>query len=158
MTEENESSFEKWQELPPLGEWLKVERTEKEQAEYAFLILKKHFALDGLKVREDKPSFSWTSFGWDLYLNIDDFVRDRARQTMLKNLLAELIDFCEAATGEFFAYYLSVIVEKFIDRDPPRSKFVPLLPAKALAQFDEIDEIMQRQYEEDMERQNQMGY
>lgn len=158
MKEENETLVETWEEPPFLDEWLKVKRSEKEQAEYAFLILKKHFAVNGLKIRESETPFSWTSLGWNLYLNIDKFVSNREQPTMLRNLLTELIDFCEAATGEFFAYYLFVIIEKFIDRDPPRSKFVPFLPAKALEQLGAIDEIMQRQYEENMERQNQMGY
>ncbi len=153
-----DSLVETWKEPPPLNEWLKAKRSEKERAEYAFLILRKHFTLNGLKVKQDETSLSWNSFGWDFYLNIDKFVREGERQPMLKNLLAELTDFCEAATGEFFAYYLFVMIEKFIDRDPPYSRFVPLLSAKALEKFSEIHEIMRRQHEEDLERQNQMGY
>lgn len=153
-----DSSFKTWEEPPLLDDWLKAERSEKEQAEYAFLILKKHFALNGLKVKEDKPPFSWNSFGWDLYLNIDKLVSERAHQTMLKNMLAEIVDFCEAATGDFFAYTLKVLFEKFINQDPPRSNFEPLLPQKALAQFDEINRMLDDDHERYLEILNQQGY
>ena len=158
MENENKQSFEIWEEPPPLKEWLKVERSEKEQAEYAFLILKKHFALNGLKVREKETPFSWNSFGWDLYLNIDQFVSDRERQTMLKNLLAEIIDFCEAATGEYFAYTLKVLFEKFISQDPPRRNLKLLLPQKALSQFSEIYRMLDDDHERYLEILNQQGY
>lgn len=152
------SDFKIWEEPPPLNEWLKIERSEKEQAEYAFLILKKYFALNGLKVREKETPFSWNSFGWDLYLNIDKFVSDRSHQAMLKNMLAEIIDFCEAATGEFFAYTLKVLFEKFINQDPPRRNFKPLLPQKALAQFGEIERMLDDDHERYLEILNQQGY
>lgn len=158
MENENKRSFENREDLPPFDEWLKVERTEKENAEYALLILKKHFALDGLKLRESDPPFSWNSFGWTLYLNIHEFVSNRERQPMLTNLLAELTDFCEAATGEFFAYTLKVLFEKFIDRDPPRSKFVSLLPEKAVAQFVQIEQMLDDDHERYLEILNQQGY
>lgn len=153
-----DSSFKTWEEPPPLDEWLKTERIEKEQAEYAFLILKKHFALNGLKVKADKPPFSWTSFGWDLYLNIDKFVSAGERQAMLKDLLAELIDFCEAATDEFFAYTLKVLFEKFISQDPPRRNFKLLLPQKAHVVFDEINRMLDDDHERYLEILNQQGY
>ena len=158
MNNENELFIRSGKEPPLLEEWLKVERTEKEQAEYAFLILKKHFALNGLKLREGETPFSWTSFGWDLYLNIDKFVSERERQAMLKDLLAELTDFCEAATGEFFAYTLKVLFEKFISQDPPRRNFKLLLPQKALVMFDEINRMLDDDHERYLEILNQQGY
>ncbi len=153
-----DSDFETWEEPPPTDEWLKAERTEKEQAKYAFLILKKHFGLNGLKVKErDLPS-SWDSFGWDLYLNIDFYVKATGYELFLKKLLADLTDFCEAATGEFFAYTLKVLFEKFINQDPPRSKFLSLLPDKALAQLAEIDRMLDDDHERYLEILNQQGY
>ena len=158
MENADKKSFEIWEEPAPLDEWLKKERSEKEQAEYAFLILKKHFALSGLKIKERETPFSWTSFGWNLYLNINGFVSERSHQSALKNLLAEIVDFCEAATGEFFAYTLKVLFEKFINQDPPRSKFTPLLPQKALVVFDEIDRMLDDDHERYLEILNQQGY
>lgn len=149
---------EPWTETPPLDEWLKAERSEKEKAEYAFQILKKRFALGDLKFKEKEPPTSWSGFSWDLYLNTDSLVSSSGYELFLKRLFAELTDFCEAAFTEFFAYYLFVICEKFIDRDPPRSRFVPLLPAKALAKMDEMNEIMDRQHEDYIEQLNQSSY
>lgn len=145
-------------DLPPFSEFLTKQRTELEQAQFAYLTLKKHLALNGLKLREGDPPFSWNSFGWDLYLNIDKFVSEQSHQMMLKKLLAELTDFCEAATGELFAYTLKVLFEKFIQGDPPRSKFVPLLPQKALTQLGEIEEMLDDDHERYMEILNQQGY
>lgn len=139
-------------------DFLTKQRTEKEQAQFAYLILKKHLALSGLKLREGDPPFSWSSFGWDLYLNIDKFVNEQSHRTMLKNLLAELTDFCEAATGEFFAYTLKILFKKFIQGDPPRSKFMPLLPPKAIAQIGEIEEMLDDDHERYLEILNQQGY
>lgn len=153
-----DSNFKIWEEPPPLAEWLKTNRTEKEQAEYAFLILKKHFALNGLPFKERETPFSWTSFGWDLYLNIDGYVSATGYDVFLKRLLAELVDFCEAATGEFFAYTLKVLFEKFINQDPPRSKFTPLLPEKALAQMNEMNRMLDDDHERYLEMLDQQGY
>lgn len=146
------------EKLPSIGEFLKVERSKKEEVEYALLIVKKHFALNRLKFKQRGVPTSMSSVSWDLYLNIDEFVRDGKHQTMLRNMLAELTDFCEAASRENFDYSLFVLFEKFVDRDPPRSKFVSLLPSKALGKFDKIDEIMDSQHESYMESLNQMGY
>lgn len=146
------------EKLPTFNEFLAKQRTENEQAKFAYLILKKHLALDGLKLREGDPPFSWNSFGWDLYLNIDTFVNEPSNRTMLKNLLAELTDFCEAATGEFFAYTLKVLFEKFIQGDPPRSKFLPLLPQKAVVQLGEIEQMLDDDHERYLEMLNQQGY
>lgn len=153
-----DSDFKIWEEPPSLDEWLKSERTEKEQAEYAFLILKKHFALNGLAVKERDKPFSWNSFSWDLYLNIDSLVSDRSHHSMLENLLAELVDFCEAATGEYFAYTLKVLLEKFINQDPPRRNFKPLLPRKALVVYDEINRMLDDDHERYLEILDQQGY
>lgn len=153
-----DSDFKTWEEPPPLDEWLKVKRTEKEQAEYASLTLKKHFALNGLKVKESETPFSWNSFGWELYLNIDKFVSERSHRVMLRNMLAEIIDFCEASTGEFFAYTLKVLFEKFIGQNPPRRNFKEILPQKALDRFGEINQMLDDDHERYLEILDQQGY
>ena len=158
LTTELAGFWDEPEQLPTFSEFLAKQRTEEEEAQFAYLILKKHFAFSGLKLRESEPPFSWQSFSWDLYLNIDKFVSERSHQIMLKNLLAELTDFCEAATGEFFAYTLKVLFEKFIQGDPPRSKFVPLLPQKAAARFGEIEQMLDDDHERYLEILNQQGY
>ncbi|HMS39911.1 MAG TPA: hypothetical protein PKE69_06785 [Pyrinomonadaceae bacterium] len=120
--------------------------------------MKKHFGLNGLKIRESETPFSWFSFGWELYLNIDSYVKATGYELFLKKLLADLTDFCEAATGEYFAYTLKVLFEKFIEGDPPRSKFLTLLPQKALAQYNEINRMLDDDHERYLEILDQQGY
>lgn len=152
------SFIKAWKEPPPLDEWLKVYRSEEEQAKYALMILKKHFDLNGLESRKPDLLLTLNGFGWDLYLNIDKLVREGEHETMLKNLLAELTDFCEAAAGEYFVRHLFEIFKNFLDFGPQRSLFIQLLPANALAKLDEIDKMKREEYEDYLERANQMGY
>lgn len=158
LTAELNVFWNETEKLPSFSDFLANERTEKENAQYAYLILKKHFSRHGLELRESDVPFSWKSFSWDLYLNIDQFVSQHERPLMLTDLLAELTDFCEASTGEFFAYKLKVLFKKFIQSDPPRSKFLRLLPEKAVAQVGEIEQMLDDDHERYLEILNQQGY
>jgi hypothetical protein len=144
--------------LPPLREWLGETRSETAQAQYAFIILKKHFGPAGIELKKDEVPASLWSFGWQFYLNVGDLLGKPEQASMLRNFFAEVVDFYEAISGKFFSSNLLEILEKFIDRDPPRSLLVSLLPEKALAKFDEMDEILDERHEADLERQSQMGY
>ena len=96
--------------------------------------------------------------GWALYLNTDEFVRKEKHSEMLKAMFAELIVFCQAATGEYFAHHLKELLEKLIDDPASRGKIMPLLPANALEQFAEIDRMRDEEYQDYIDRSNQMGY
>ena len=146
------------EKLPAAGEWLGQERSEAAQAQYAYIILKKHFARANLELRKDKIPSSWWSMGWALYLNTDAFMREAKHTEMLKAMFIELVDFCESATGKYFAYHLKELLEKLDDSRQSRGKLVPLLPAKALEQFAEIDRMVDEEYEDYLDRMNQMGY
>jgi hypothetical protein len=146
------------EKLPDMSEWLREKRSEAAQAQYAFIILKKHFARAGVEMRKAETPKTWWSFGWDLYLNISELVTKREHSAMLKNLFVELVDFCQLFSGEFFAYNLLVILEKFIDGDPPRSLIMPLLPVKALEKMDEINEMLVAQHEDYLRRLDEMYY
>lgn len=158
---ENKSSvsFAKiWKEPPPLDEWLKTYRSEKEQAEYALMILKKYFDRNGLEFRKPEPVLNFRGFGSNLFRNIGELVKQGEHSTMLKNLLAELTDFFEAVSGECLAFNLFNIFYYFLDRGAGRSLFVRLLPAKALVKFDEIDEIWREEWEAYLELADLMDY
>jgi hypothetical protein len=146
------------EKLPQMREWLKENRSERAQAQYAYLMMKKYFERAGIELRKTEIPATFASFGWEFYLNVSPVLRQPEHAAMLKSFFAEIVLFYEAIHGEFFASSLLGILESFIDRDPPRSLIVPLLPEKALAQFDEMNEILDRQHERFMEIQNQMGY
>ena len=146
------------EKLPEMNEWLKVERSKAEQAQYAYLIMKKHFARQGIALRKTDMPTTLSSFAGQFYTNVQEILRQPEHASMLRSFFVELTDFYEAFSGKFFAGNLLGFLENFIDRDPPRSFITPLLPAKALEQFGKINEIMQSNHEEYLERMNQMGY
>ncbi len=155
------SLAESWtdpEKLPDINEWLQEPRTEAVQAQYAFVVLKKHFARADLEIKNNNFPVTLYGFNWTLYLNIEMFICKREHSAMLRELLAELVEFVDAIAGEYFAYHLLEMLEKFIDRDPTRALILPLLPPKALEQMDEMKEMMARNHEEYMRRLDQMSY
>ncbi len=145
--------------LPNVTGWLEdLRKSEAEQAAQASAIIEKHLKDAGLPFKKAGETNTWSSLSWDLYLNIDKYLSDQNYSEMLTAILTELVDFCEVSTSESFAYKLKILFKKFIDRDPPRSKFTLLLPEKALAQFGEIDEMMDDDHERYLEILNQQGY
>lgn len=122
--------------LPPPDEWLKEKRSDSEQAEYAYFIVEKHFIRAGLKVKRYLPGiYGWSIFPAFLRLNIDKFAEAGEHPAMLKNLLAELTHFYEAATGKSFAHYLFKGLQSFVDQDACYRRIEPFLPAQASAEL-----------------------
>ncbi|MCY7347495.1 MAG: hypothetical protein LH614_14925 [Pyrinomonadaceae bacterium] len=124
--------------LPPPDEWLKEKQSDTEQAEYAFFIVEKHFIRAGLKVKRERNGNSWITFASVLNLHIGKFAEAGEHAAMLKNLLAELTHFYEAATGKSFAYYLSKRLQSFVDEDASYRRIEPFLPAPALEKMEEM--------------------
>lgn len=84
-------------------------------------------------------------YDMDLDWNIRIFVSNQEHSEMLKAMFVEIVDFCEAFSGEhFFASNLADILKNFIDRELPFSLISPLLPEKALAKSDEMNTILAR--------------
>jgi hypothetical protein len=146
------------EKLPAPREWLAAPRPESAQAQYAFIILKKHFARAGVGVKWNEVPTDFWRFDWLLYLNLDELVGRREHSAMLRDFLAEAVDFRELAGGEYFVQNLFGMLEKFIEGDPPYSLIVPLLPAKALAKMEAMREILWANREEERRRMDQMGY
>ena len=124
--------------LPPPDEWLKEKRSDSEQAEYAAFIVEKHFIRADLKVKRERNGCSWITFASVLDSNIGKFAKTGEQAAMLQNLLAELTDFYEAATGKSFAYYLFERLRGFDVGDARYRRIEPFLPAQALEKMEEM--------------------
>lgn len=158
IREELAGFWDEPEKLPAAGEFLSKERNAAENAQYAYLVMKKHFARAGIALRKTDVPATLSSFGSEFYTNVDNVLRKPEHALMLRKFFAELTDFYEAFSGEFFAYNLLGFLKNFIDRDPPRSFITPLLPAKALAQFGEIERNLEEEHERYLEILDQQGY
>ena len=145
------------EDLPALQTWMAATRTEAAHAQYACLIVKKHFARAGVAMRDEVPT-SWFSFGWDFYRNVDGLLRHAHHSTMLTALLAELVEFTRAFSGDYFTSNLLMLLDKFIEQDPPYSLIEPLLPAQARERLGEMKELLWQQWDDDRRRADQMYY
>lgn len=67
---------------------------------------------------------------------------------MLKNMLAELKDFYEAATGESLAYYLFTSLESHFDGDAFYRRLEPFLPAENLQTPDDLRQRREKDFRE----------
>lgn len=142
-----------------ITEWLaNLRKQEAEQSGQASAIIEKHLVNAELPFKKWSETSSWFGVGWELYLNIDVLLREEKHSGMLKAMFAELVDFCEISTSESFAYKLKILLEKFIESDSQRSQIKQFLPPKALAQFDEIDRMLEDDHERYLEILNQQGY
>ena len=131
----------------------KMRKARAEESAQASAIIEKHFKNAGLPFRKTGETKTWESCSWDLYLNVDDHFRDREKSPMLKAMFVELVDFCEISTSESFAYIMKILLEKFT-----RSSIKPFLPQKAIAQFAEIDRMLDDDHERYLEILDQQGY
>lgn len=139
--------------LPTADEWLKENRSESEKADYAAFIVKKHFIRAGLKAVDYLDgSYGWLIFPRFLKLNLEEFVKNGKHAATLKDLLEELTDFYETATGESFAYYLFTRLESYVDGDAFYRRLEPLLPAENLESFEELRKKRERQYLEGIKK------
>jgi hypothetical protein len=155
------SLLEAWNEpekLPDVREWLKEPRSEAAQAQYAFIILKKHFARAGLPVKAIYTPSSWFNFGTLLYGNINAFVREGQHSQVLKNLWIELVDFCVTIPDDSSTYRLLQMLEKFINDGSMYRRIAPLLPVKALEKMCEMNELLDEEQQRYMRLQDESGY
>lgn len=142
-----------------ITEWLaNLRKNEAEQSARASAIIEKHLVNAGLPFKSSGETKTWSSCGWDLYLNVEKLLQDYQYHDVLRPMFVELVDFCEVSTSESFAYKLKILFEKFIQSYTFRSKLLPLLPNKAYAQLDEINRMLDDDHENYMEILNQQGY
>ena len=149
-------AFEAPEELPPADEWLAKPRDEPARAQYAYLILKKHFARIGADIEHDEVPASWWSFSrWLFCGNVERLLREGGHSAMLKELIAETVGFTQVFSGEHFTYNLFVLLENIIESQKLRDLLKPLLPPQA-----KIDEIMEHYWRDrdDARRRADEGY
>lgn len=133
----------------------RAKAVEAAQASYAFTILKTHLARVGAVIKHGDLPTSWFSFGMRFYDNISEFVWQGSHPKMLTELLAELVDFIQAFSGEYFTDNLYELLGRF---DPPHSWLKQYLPAPALAKIDEMQERRTQEWEDYQRRCDEMYY
>jgi hypothetical protein len=150
---------EKDLDLSNLTEWLAtLQKSEAEQSAQASAIIQKHLEKAGLPFKKSGKTNSWFGVGCNLHSSIEQYLQEEKHSEILKAMLAELVDFCEVSMSESFEYKLKILLESFIENESQQSKIIPLLPQKALDQFDKIKQMMREDYENYLERLNQTGY
>lgn len=140
---------------------------EAEQAEAAIIrrvvqIAEKHCAAAGVELKIDRNDTSyWFSFGSDLreaLLPHTDMLKDATHLAFLRGLFAEVFDLLVFAYDGAPAYTIHELSRAFgagISTGP----ILPLLlPDRARRVLERVREIAEAEHEEEMRRQDQMGY
>jgi hypothetical protein len=127
------------------------------RAQQAFSIMEKHFASAGVAMKDSGPPNDWSHFCLLFYLNIDELSFNGMRHAkLLTELLAEIVNFIKAFSGENFTKNLFDMLIYFDARCP---WLEPFLPGSAKIKISEMEE-MRAEYEDDAERfrQGQSSY
>ena len=140
-----------------MAAWLTEPRSEAVRAQYGYLILKKHLARIGAVIKHDDLPGSWSSLRWLFYLNIDGLARHGGNTAMLRELLAELVCFTQAFSGEYFTDNLYELLKDVVEEHQLRALVVPLLPPEATARMSAMKEMLDREREDDRRRADE-GY
>ena len=143
--------------LPPPETWLASARSEAAQAQYAYLLLKKHLARVDAVIKHDELPKSWFGFSWLFYLNIDELARQGSHSAMLRELFAKVVRFTQAISAEYFVSNLYELMKNVIEERRLCSLVEPLLPPEASAKMDEMKEMLNREREDDRRRADE-GY
>jgi hypothetical protein len=124
----------------------------------AMAIIEKHLVNAGLPFKTWGKTLSWSGCGSDLYSNIHKYLGEEKHSNVLKAVLAELVNFCEASNSESFVYNLKELFQDFFRSDSDQRQLAALSPLKAVVRFDEIRQMICEEREEYTERLNQMYY
>ena len=127
------------------------------RAQHGYLILKKHFARVGVDIRHDELPTSWFGFVWLFNVNIDELLRRGDHAAMLKELLAEVVQFTQAFSGKYFTDNLYELLKRLIEDQKPCALIEPLLPPEARTRMDELKEMLWRERDDDRRRADE-GY
>ena len=127
------------------------------RAKYAYLILKKHFARVGAEIKHDDLPTSWSGFAWLFCLNVARLMREGSHSAMLKELLAEVVRFTQAFSGEYFTHYLYELLKSVIESQKSCALIEPLLPPEARTRIDELKEMLWKEWDDDRRRADE-GY
>ena len=133
------------------------ELDESARAQHAYLILKKHLGRAGVAIKHDELPTSWFSFSWLFYLNIGGLAREGSHAAMLKELLAELVRFTQAFSGQYFTDNLYELLKRVIEEQKLFARIEPLLPPEAQTRMEELKEMLWREWDDDRRRADE-GY
>jgi len=144
---------------PELREWLRGPKTDEAVAQYAMEILRRHFDPEGLPVHMIAPPKTLRDFGYELWLNVSDIVREGRHNQMLKSLFSELVDFCKIIPNESFEYRLFLLFLDLFQDTSLRRPLYAVIPIEMFSQTEKIDELIREAEDENRRfREGQMGY
>jgi len=119
------------------------------RAQHAFSILERHFANAGVVVKHSGPPERWSDFCRLFLLNVNELSIDGLRHAkLLTELLAEMVDYIQAFSGEKFTKNLYDMLICFDARCP---WLEPFLPDSARVKISEMQEMKSR-YEDEADR------
>jgi hypothetical protein len=149
--------------LPDANAWLATARSEGARAQYGYLVLKKHLARAHTGIQHDELPATWFSFVWLFNVNVDELLRqagDSPKLTaMLKELLAEVIRFTQAFSGQYFTDNLYELLKRLIeDGEAARARLEPVLPPDASAKMSDLIEMLWRERDDDRRRADEGFY
>jgi hypothetical protein len=122
------------------------------QAQYAFSILEKHFARAGAVVKHSSAPTDWSHFCLLFYLNANEVLENEMRHAeLLIGLLAELVDFIQAFSGERFTKNLYDVLYDFHHRN----WLEPYLPESARLKIWVMEEM--KSEDDDYDEQIRLG-
>ena len=133
------------------------ELDEAARAQQGYLMLKKHFARAGVEIKHDELPTSWFGFVWLFNVNVDKLLRRGDHAAVLKELLAEVVQFTQAFSGKYFTDNLYELLKRLIEDQKPCALIEPLLPPEARTRMDELKEMLWKERDDDRRRADE-GY
>jgi hypothetical protein len=123
------------------------------RAQHAFSILERHFANAGVVVKHSGPPKDWSHFCLLFHLNIDELSFNGMRYAkLLTELLAEIVGFIQAFSGENFTKNLYDMLIDFNARCPWLEPFLPDSARHFISNLEELHSELCAQSEDDNER------
>ncbi len=160
----NSTSFDSLLDAYASGSAKRAAEVEAARAQFAFSIMKRHFARAGvvmelndplaLSVGYNDPPQDWSGFLTRFYLYIDDVLKRGGHAKLLTGLLAELVGFIRASCIDF-----TVELYKLLSPFSHRSWLEPFLPDLARERISDLEEL-EAEAEDEAERfrLGQLGY
>ena len=133
--------------------------------EYAYQILEKNFAASGLDLKRGfhEKNLNWSSFCWYFYRHVCDLVETNEHRELMREIFAELADFCSLTGGNLSGRYAVLLHDFLVDFNLP-TNIAALLPGKIHEKMPEIEKSFRQwmkaevEREQEMIRQGMMGY
>jgi hypothetical protein len=166
-----EASLQLWTDAnkEKLKSWFDVSNNFKVSNElytdYAYYILEKNFAKSNLELKRGfhEKNLNWYSFCWYFYRHTWSFVSADEHKQMMRDIFADLADFCDLVYGNKVGRY-AVLLNEFLVEFKLPEQIVNLLPEKILEKMPELETQFgywleaRYEHENEMIRLGMMGY